>query len=106
MNRVEIGVVEGPADVAARLALRWDAFVREQRAPEADEIDGEDAACAQVLARVSGEPAEAAGLRRLGRTLKIQRVCVAERFRGRGLGADIVRFRVDRAREAGASTRR
>jgi len=102
MQRLRIEAATTPEEVSACLALRWEGFVEEQGVPEADEVDGLDEACEHVLGRIDGSPAAAARLLRRGAAMKIQRVCVAKVHRGEGFGAEMIRFCVARAREAGA----
>ena len=102
-ERGEIAVARTPADIAACMALRWQAFVVEQGVPEADELDGEDDACVHVLARVGGAAAGAARVRSRGEAVKIQRGCVEAARRGQGIGAALIRFCADQGRAQGAA---
>ncbi len=89
---LKIRVVENQEDVDACLDLRWRVFVEEQGVPEADERDGEDDHCGHVLVEDAGIPVGAARFRLVEDHAKIQRVCVPASHRGRGIGADIIRF--------------
>jgi len=89
-------------DIDACLALRRIVFIEEQNVPEADELDGLDAAALHVLA-TDGAPVGCARILLKDDTAKIGRVCVLQSHRGTGLGAAIIRACLDVARQQGAS---
>lgn len=81
------------------LALRHTVFVEEQGVPVAEEQDALDAGATHLLAQDSGIPVGTARILFQGDIAKVGRVCVLERARGTGLGADIIRATVDIARK-------
>ena len=86
------------ADAALR-AVRHAVFVVEQRVPEDLEWDAMDARCTHALAALhDGSPI---GCGRLLPDGYIGRMAVLERWRGRGVGAALLRALVDLARERG-----
>jgi predicted GNAT family N-acyltransferase len=81
-------------DIATCLALRRRVFIEEQAVPEADEVDGRDGEAVHLLATADGLAVGCARLLAMGETGKIGRVCVLPDWRGRGIGAAIVRAAV------------
>ena len=84
---------------AALGAVRKAVFVEEQRVPEALEWDGLDDACIQVLASAAdGAPI---GTGRLLPDGHIGRMAVLRAWRGKGVGAALLRELIVAAREQG-----
>ena len=79
-------------------AIRRRVFVDEQKIPEKDEFDGEDASCLHVLARLNRDPV---GTGRLNPAGKIGRIAVMSGTRGRGIGTRILRCLILEARRHG-----
>ena len=78
------------ADRPAIERIRREVFIREQKIPESDEWDGEDAASVHVLATLNREPV---GTGRLNPAGKIGRIAVMSGLRGRGIGTSILPIR-------------
>ena len=68
---------------------------------EADDVDGLDPECAQVIAFDQGEPAGTARLRIADGHAKIERVAVLASFRGRAIGALLMEKAEELARDLG-----
>ena len=83
-------------DQQAIKAVRLAVFVQEQGVSEAEEWDELDAACEHVLAYDERGDPVATG--RLAPDGKIGRMAVLKAWRGRGLGASVLRFLMDSAR--------
>lgn len=79
-------------------ALRRAVFVVEQRVPEEEEWDQQDAVCQHVLATWDGE---AVGTGRLLPDGHIGRMAVLKAWRGRGAGRALLRELIAMARRAG-----
>ena len=79
-------------------AIRRRVFVDEQKIPEKDEFDAEDARCLHVLARLNRDPV---GTGRLNPAGKIGRIAVVAGRRGQGIGSQILRELLDTARRVG-----
>ena len=79
-------------------AIRRRVFVDEQKIPEKDEFDGEDASCLHVLARLNRDPV---GTGRLMPTGKIGRLAVLAASRRHGIGSRMLLRLVELARERG-----
>ena len=86
-------------DFEACLALRHTVFVQEQGVPIEEEQDALDATATHLLARDGDTPVGTARVLFQEGTAKVGRVCVLERARGTGLGADIIRATINIARE-------
>lgn len=83
-------------------AIRMEVFVAEQGVPPEEEMDDLDATSLHVLAFVDGDPV---GTGRLipgeDGTAKIGRMAVLKRFRGRGIGSEILIALLAQAKGAG-----
>ncbi len=95
---MQIGFVESEAEIALCLDLRRQVFMGEQGVSEEEEIDGLDPVCRHVLAVDNGSAVAAARVKTSGDLAKIQRVCVAEAYRGQGLGARMIEYILDHLR--------
>lgn len=84
-----------PADAAAAREVRRVVFVIEQGVPESLEIDGRDAGAVHALA--FADDGSAIGTARLLPGGKIGRVAVLAPWRGRGVGAALMRCLLDAA---------
>ena len=80
-------------------AIRKAVFVEEQRVPEALEWDGLDGGCIQVLAMAAD--GKAIGTGRLLPDGHIGRMAVLKPWRGKGVGAALLRELIAAAREHG-----
>lgn len=98
MNIVLVTDAQG---LAACHSLRREVFMGEQGVSAIDEWDGLDGDCLHFLAADSNGPAATLRLRPLGRVMKIQRVAVARRHRGTGLGQRVMQAALDHARSVG-----
>jgi len=99
---VKVFAIESPADMARAYAIRRRVFIEEQHVPEEIELDDDDAHAFHALATLGGE---AIGCGRMldhgGDEVKIGRMAVMPQFRGTGVGRDLLRFLMDRARARG-----
>ena len=88
--------------MARAYAIRRRVFIEEQRVPEEIEVDSDDALAFHALATV-GDAAIGCGrmLDHGDGEVKIGRMAVMPQFRGTGVGRDILRFLMDRARARG-----
>ncbi len=95
--RVEIGSWSELQRQAS--AIRFEVFVYEQQVPLEEELDATDADCLHALAfNGLGEPI---GTGRLLPDGHIGRMAVLKSYRGKGVGAEILRRLVEQARERG-----
>ncbi|MEO1576638.1 MAG: GNAT family N-acetyltransferase [Pseudomonadota bacterium] len=86
------------ADRDALRAVRFTVFVQEQDVPEDLEWDGEDADCHHALAFLDER---VVGTGRLTPDGRIGRMAVLKEARGHGVGAAVLDFLVDVARQSG-----
>lgn len=82
-------------------ALRREVFVIEQGVPDALEHDAEDMTATHVAAIADGAVAGTLRILWKDEHAKIGRVAVAGRYRGHGLGARMIGFALEHARERG-----
>lgn len=85
-------------DRVALQAVRRRVFVDEQAVPESEEWDEVDPVCLHLLVQRNREPV---GTGRLAADGKIGRIAVLSEFRGRGVGAEILRRLLQEARARG-----
>lgn len=90
--------IEETRDIAACRALRRAVFIEEQGVSEADEVDDQDEAAIHLLLTEEGQALGSARLLTGAGYVKIGRVCVLSKARGRGHGAALIRAAVARAR--------
>ena len=88
--------------MARAYAIRRRVFIEEQHVPEEIELDADDALAFHALATLGND---AIGCGRMldhgDGEVKIGRMAVMPQFRGTGVGRDILRFLMDRARARG-----
>jgi len=88
--------------MARAYAIRRRVFIEEQQVPEEIELDADDARAFHALATIG---TDAIGCGRMldhgDGEVKIGRMAVLPEFRGTGVGRDILRFLMDRARAGG-----
>lgn len=86
-----------PADMAELRSVRTEVFVEEQAVPEEEEWDDLDELSQHVIARsVDGQPI---GTGRLTPNGSIGRMAVVRDWRGKGVGASVLRTLIELARE-------
>ncbi len=87
--------------MARAYAIRRRVFIEEQRVPEEIELDADDARAFHALAIADGDAIGCGRMLNHGEEVKIGRMAVLPPFRGTGVGRDILRFLMDRARARG-----
>ena len=95
---LECVVADWAADRRELERIRRTVFIEEQKIPEPDEWDDEDAGSVHVLARLNRDPV---GTGRLNLAGKIGRIAVVARLRGRGIGTQILLQLLEEARRQG-----
>jgi len=86
-------------DLETCLLLRRVVFIDEQNVPEAEELDNYDTTAIHLLGFEGDTPAGTARIVLQGATGKIGRVCVLKPYRGKGLGADLIKAALAELRE-------
>src|SRR5262245_45042987 len=102
MTCLQIHPVRTPDELRIALAIRVAVFVQEQGGPPEDEPDDADAAARHYLVLDGERPVVTARLYEPEPGLaKIGRVALLPEYRGRGWGAELMRFLLEEARAAG-----
>ena len=96
---VRLSEVPWETHAAALMAVRRAVFIEEQGVPEAEELDGEDAAAKHFLAE--DEHGNPIGTARLLASGQIGRMAVLPEWRGRDIGAGLLVRAVEAARRDG-----
>ena len=100
---MSVRVVVSAAEREQAFAIRCEVFVGEQEISVDEEFDALDDEAEHLLAFDGGRPAGTCRLLGVGTaTVRLGRVAVAPRFRGRGLAAELLELANERARAAGA----
>lgn len=90
MDEIQVCRVDSPAALRQCFAIREEVFVRGQKVPYEEEMDGRDDSCTHYLLRYQGRPAATARTLQAEGYVKIQRVCVVPTLHGKGLGAALM----------------
>jgi predicted GNAT family N-acyltransferase len=98
---VKVIAIESPTDMARAYAIRRRVFIEEQHVPEEIELDADDARAFHALATLDGDAIGCGRMLDHGDEVKIGRMAVLPAYRGTGVGREILRFLVDRARSRG-----
>ena len=94
-------VVTDPQDVLKAMIVRGIVFIEAQLVPYDGVSDEFEESAVHVLGEIDGEPVAAGRLRFLGDWAKLERIAVRPRWRGRGLGREVVEFLLTEARRRG-----
>jgi len=89
-RNIQVNKVTAPEDLEKVFAVRREVFVVEQDCPPELEWEFEDEST-HFLATVDGEPAGACRWRKTDKGYKLERFAVLAKFRGFGLGQELVR---------------
>lgn len=101
----EAALVTTATEREAVFALRMVVFVEEQAVPPEEELDAYDLTATHFLLRRAGKPEEIVGTARLldkgDGVGKVGRVAILQAERGKGLGAQLMRFVEETAQAQG-----
>ncbi len=101
-SRLKVIAIESPADMQRAYAIRRRVFIEEQHVPEEIEMDEDDAHAFHALALLDGAAVGCGRMVEHGASdVKIGRMAVLPELRKTGVGAQILRFLIDRARVRG-----
>ncbi len=101
-SRLKVIAIESPADMQRAYAIRRRVFIEEQHVPEEIEMDEDDAHAFHALALLDGAAIGCGRMVEHGASdVKIGRMAVLPELRKTGVGAQILRFLIDRARVRG-----
>ena len=87
---VQVRKVNDPAELEKVFAIRREVFVGEQNCPPELEWEFEDEST-HFLATVDNEPAGASRWRKTDKGYKLERFAVLRKFRGKGVGQELVK---------------
>ena len=105
MNSLEILIKPWTQASQEAFRIRKAVFIDEQGVPEEMELDEFDAAADHVLAFLGNQCVGTARLVDSGlQSFQIGRMAVLANFRGQGIGLEILKALIDRAKSLGAST--
>lgn len=90
LKKTVVKKVSEQADLDEVFAIRREVFVGEQKCPPELEWEHEDEST-HFLATVDGEPAGASRWRKTDNGYKLERFAVLQKFRGLGVGQELVR---------------
>ena len=88
---LKVSNVTDPADLDKVFAIRREVFVGEQNCPPELEWEFEDESH-HFLATIDGEPAGASRWRKTAKGYKLERFAVLSKFRGMGVGQELVKI--------------
>jgi len=89
-SKIEVKKVTAPADLEKVFAIRREVFVGEQNCPPELEWEFEDESN-HFLATRDGEPCGACRWRKTDKGYKLERFAVLKKFRGIGVGQELVK---------------
>ncbi len=93
-QNIQVNKVTDPALLEKVFAIRREVFVSEQNCPPELEWEFEDESN-HFFATVDGEPAGASRWRKTDKGYKLERFAVLKKFRGLGLGQELVKAVLD-----------
>ena len=103
LSEMSLRVAVSEEDVLKVMVVRGIVFIEEQDVDWEGEIDEFEKTATHFLGEVGGQPVAAGRLRHLdGGWVKVERIAVRPRWRGRGLAKEMVAFLMDHALDMGA----
>ncbi len=103
MSEMSLRVAVSEEDVLKVMVVRGIVFIEEQKVDWEGEIDEFEKTATHFLGEVDGQPAAAGRLRQLeDGWVKVERIAIRPRWRGKGLAKEMVTFLMEHALERGA----
>lgn len=100
---LHLRIATSDLDVLKAHVIRGIVFIEEQEVDWEGEIDAFEAEAIHILGEADGQPVACARLREVdGGVMKLERIAVRRRWRGRGYGRQVVEFMLAHARTLGA----
>jgi GNAT superfamily N-acetyltransferase len=99
-KRTSVTVVRSLDDILKCIAVRGAAYVEDRSIPYAEDVDGNDFTATHLLGYVGDEPAGCIRLRYFADFIKIERLAVYPRFRGK-LANDLIKAAIAFGRDKG-----
>jgi len=101
---VQIKVVENGDELASAFSVRRSVFIQEQDVPEEEEWDEVDKKATHVIAIDDGKVVGTGRLMFYEEEARVERIAVLSEYRKKGIGSQITRFLIERAKEKDPST--
>ena len=95
MNNLKIFIVKNKSDFEKTIEIRRQVFIKEQNVPEEIEIDGFDSKSEHFIAYFSNEPIGCARIRADNNIVKLERIAIIQKHRGKGFGQQLTNFLID-----------
>jgi len=103
LSDLDLRIATSEEDVLKVLVVRGIVFIEEQQVDWEGEIDEFEKSATHFLGEVDGQPVAAGRLRFFDdEWVKVERIAVRSRWRGRGFAKEIVAFMLAHARDKGA----
>lgn len=102
-ENILIKVAKSNDELIKAFLVRGIVFMGEQNCPYFLEFDGEDFSATHIIGLKNDEPLAAARIRFLGEYAKVERLCVRQEFRRRGIGGQMTKFALGHAESIGYS---
>ena len=103
MDAITVKLVETEADLEAAIGVRFRVFVHEQSIPASEEVDADDAVATHAIAIENGQTIGAGRFVIRDGAAIIGRLAVDLPHRRRGIGAQLLQFLEQAARQQGAT---
>ena len=98
MNNLKIKVVNNKYDLKKIIEIRKNVFIKEQNVPVEIEIDGLDSEAEHFIAYLDDKPIGCARIRTNKNYVKLERIAILKKNRGKGFGTVLTKFLIDYCR--------
>ena len=98
MNSLKIKEVNNKYDLEKVIEIRKNVFIKEQNVPLEIEIDGLDPEAEHFIAYLDDKPIGCARIRTNKNYVKLERIAILKKHRGKGFGTVLTKFLIDYCR--------
>lgn len=98
MNNLKIKEVNNKYDLEKVIEIRKNVFIKEQNVPLEIEIDGLDPEAEHFIAYLDDRPIGCARIRTNKNYVKLERIAILKKHRGKGFGTVLTKFLIDYCR--------
>ena len=92
MSGIKIRLAKNNNDLKDIFKIRKIVFIKEQKVPINEEIDGFDEDSKHIIALYKNSPIGCARIRFIGKKAKLERIAILKNYRGKGFGKNIVEY--------------
>jgi predicted GNAT family N-acyltransferase len=92
---LEMRIAKSKDEIKQAFWIREQVFMIEQGMPRHVEFDKYDDSAYHVVAYLENKPIGCARMRKIGSRIKMQRIAILSKYRGKGFGKRIVKFMVN-----------